>query len=1110
MGQTPRAWIEQTGHRRTGGALRKAAVAALPAALLILAVPTAAPALDIDIFAGTQVDPNVLILFDNSGSMGNIPYNTYPNTMYTGAYDPGTVYTRCRDKNGVSGGNVSADCSCRRTQTGYVVDESPCAASLVDVVPGPGDDIDDREGRRKRGNRLNWEQNQPRFCTEAPFEPCANTNDCAGTGNTCQTQNQLGLAKSAMISTINDPENEGVRWGVLLFNPPNVNYLTVDYSSEAWVTAWHESAEIFQFAVQDNGPAEKTQLIGTIGGFQSGGGTPSAIRLIDAWKYFNGESTAPGYTSSPVEQTCQRNYFIMVTDGVPEVEANAFTSPQSACDFSRIQNFLGSPGDYNGDGKEDPASANWTALTGESFNCGSDYLDDVMIKIRGEFPLGDPENQPVKLYAVSFGIDYCQPPAAGDTSAGAGSLLWRAAKKYGGGDCISALTPNELDDALREILNLIRNDAQSFVAPVVPVSQTNRTQSGDRLYVALFAPSEDGQSWPGNVKKYALDLASGSICNASSPNCSGGTGTATTADGTILGTAESFWDATTGGPSGSSVTAGGVGGVLQQSDLSQRKIYTYLGTGTGNLGGVDLTTPSHAFSRDNAAITNQTLGLEGSLGQPEDRDDLIDFLYGFDAYDDDDDGDETENRAWVLGDIIHSIPLILDYEAQPSVILVGSNDGMLHAFDDATGTELWAFVPPDVLPNLYQLVPGQSGTHPFFVDGSPRVRTLSDGRKIVVFGLRRGGRAYYGLDLTSRTSPKLLWRVNDATGGFSELGQSWSTPALKKFFVGGAAVDVAVFGGGYDPAFDDPNQTTPNSADGAGRALFVVDLLTGAPLPVATPGEMNFPVAGEPLLFDVNGDDVFDRGYVGDVGGNLWRINFDLGVERVFSAPPGLRIFERPDAVLNPGHVTVYFGTGDRVNPMRDDQVDRFYAVRDDGAAHRTEADLVDVTNRVTTAGSVEAVELAQDIAAKDGWYLRLGETGEKVLAAPSVFFNLIFTTFTPSTEPCQAGGEARIYVLDPLDGGATTDLAGTSGPGLGGGEAGGGGSGSGSDGTLTAADRFVIVGNSIPTEIKVTFGADQTKAFFGVTKGGGIALQPLNLPQFVNNVVPTAWREVW
>ncbi|MEW6268861.1 MAG: hypothetical protein AB1689_06135, partial [Thermodesulfobacteriota bacterium] len=495
----------------------------LAAIALAIAVALCAPAqaLDTDIFSGTQVSPNVLIIFDNSGSMANVPYSPYPDAVYAGPLDPGTIYTRCANKSGILGGDVNSNCTCRRTQSSYVVDGSVCAGSFVDVIPAFQDDIDDREGRRKKGNRINWDENQPRYCTQEPFDPCSSQSDCPGQGNTCQPQNQLGLAKSSMISTINDPDNVDVRWGLMVFNPPNINYSSANYSSESWVTSWHVNDEVFRFPVQNLDSAKHATLVSSIGQLQASGGTPSAIRLMDAWRYFNGEVTKSGY-GSPVQYTCQRNYVVMVTDGVPEVEANRLTSPQTACPFTRIQAFVGNPGDLNADGKEDPSSPSWSALTGETFNCGSDYLDDVMMKIRGEFPLGDSENQPLKLYAVSFGINYCEPPVDGDTSAGGGSLLWRASKKYGGGECISALTPSELDDALDDILNLIRNDAQSFVAPVVPVSQTNRTQSGNRLYVALFAPRESGQSWPGNVKKYALNTDGGVICNASSGGCTQG------------------------------------------------------------------------------------------------------------------------------------------------------------------------------------------------------------------------------------------------------------------------------------------------------------------------------------------------------------------------------------------------------------------------------------------------------------------------------------------------------------------------------------------------------------------------------------------------------------
>ncbi len=119
------------------------------------------------------------------------------------------------------------------------------------------------------------------------------------------------------------------------------------------------------------------------------------------------------------------------------------------------------------------------------------------------------------------------------------------------------------------------------------------------------------------------------------------------------------------------------------------------------------------------------------------------------------------------------------------VVLVGSNGGMLHAFhnghvtgedpltnlvehDEGTGDELWAFVPPDLLPKLRPNI----GKHGYFVDGTPMVREVwmdgvycdfddlgacsaADGvkqwqefRTVAVMGSGRGGSHRFALDLT--------------------------------------------------------------------------------------------------------------------------------------------------------------------------------------------------------------------------------------------------------------------------------------------------------------------------------------------------------------------------
>ena len=121
-----------------------------------------------------------------------------------------------------------------------------------------------------------------------------------------------------------------------------------------------------------------------------------------------------------------------------------------------------------------------------------------------------------------------------------------------------------------------------------------------------------------------------------------------------------------------------------------------------------------------------------------DRQKLIDHIRGtFDRYDVDQDANTTEVRDWKLGDIFHSNAVVVGepsrffedqgfsgtggfYETNKNrakVILVGANDGMLHAFDASTGDEKWGFIPNSLLNSLKLM----GSTHTFYVDSSPKV-----------------------------------------------------------------------------------------------------------------------------------------------------------------------------------------------------------------------------------------------------------------------------------------------------------------------------------------------------------------------------------------------------
>ena len=175
------------------------------------------------------------------------------------------------------------------------------------------------------------------------------------------------------------------------------------------------------------------------------------------------------------------------------------------------------------------------------------------------------------------------------------------------------------------------------------------------------------------------------------------------------------------------------------------------------------------------------------------RDKIINFVRGLDAFDYDGNGNTTEELDWKLGDIYHSEPAIVGsppgsvntariytegyynyqngYEAfqlsnvnRQTIILAGANDGMLHAFDFATGDELWAFIPPSMLPRFRDLISVTANqTNPIFgVDGSPVVKDIyynGSWKTIVICGLGLGGMSYFALDITDTENPTHLFTV---------------------------------------------------------------------------------------------------------------------------------------------------------------------------------------------------------------------------------------------------------------------------------------------------------------------------------------------------------------
>ncbi|MDD5472050.1 MAG: PilC/PilY family type IV pilus protein, partial [Sideroxydans sp.] len=244
-------------------------------------------------------------------------------------------------------------------------------------------------------------------------------------------------------------------------------------------------------------------------------------------------------------------------------------------------------------------------------------------------------------------------------------------------------------------------------------------------------------------------------------------------------------------------------------------------------------------------------------------------------------GYRARNSEGPLGDIIHSTPLHWN-DGTDRTVFVGSNDGMLHAFNagaqaDGGGRERFAYIPSQLIPKL-PLLTQTSYTHRYFVDGQLAARqypeytesggTLRAETSILVGGLGGGGKGLFALNISdiptdeASAAAKVLWEISSATTGFANLGHTYGTPVLTRLPNGNAAL---VVGNGYN-----------NSGNGH-ATLLIINPHTGAKIAELDTGSGSTTSPNglsSPTVADVNLDGKADYVYAGDIDGNLWK--FDL------------------------------------------------------------------------------------------------------------------------------------------------------------------------------------------------------------------------------------------
>jgi hypothetical protein len=205
---------------------------------------------------------------------------------------------------------------------------------------------------------------------------------------------------------------------------------------------------------------------------------------------------------------------------------------------------------------------------------------------------------------------------------------------------------------------------------------------------------------------------------------------------------------------------------------------------------------------------------------------------------------------------------------------------------------------PNLLNQLYQPVIGTwtkllnntLSVADVCADGNGNSATCSANQwhTIAIGSQREGGRGVYALDVTDgtvppnssgSTNPKFLWSYSD-----SNLGQTYSVPAVGQVSESGKSQFVAIFGGGKADGLAD------------GKAVYVLNALTGQPLDPSLPftqvgsvhqagnwqNNGNFPAAvlARPATWREPGFSYIDSAYMG-IGSQLFAMRFadSLGVQ---------------------------------------------------------------------------------------------------------------------------------------------------------------------------------------------------------------------------------------
>jgi type IV pilus assembly protein PilY1 len=1032
----------------------------------------------VPLLSSPAVPPNLMLLVDNSGSMYNIIWSssfTPPTTGNTVSY----YSTQCLNALG-----LIVLC----TQPTYIKGSDTLTLGDINNTSLIGISLNCLLGG------VPIFRNGTMYCVKLP--------DPAGNGNTRYTADYLywlidqvnpgfltgirdyttgvipndyrmNVAKTVATNLVNN--NTTLRIGLAQFNAPRGNdpgpggKISREVKDLSPVTATvYQPVAVTQKNATDNIKA----LTDAIKALTPDSNTPMAETYYEITRYFRGMTSYypnPQTTyTSPIQYRCQKNYGVVISDGLPTYD----------------QTFPGSEPEYASNSTQKLPNWDLNANDGLGGDGEGDtlYLDD-LAKFAYDIDMrktSDGSDLTGKSWdTTGFNKQNLSTYTIGFTSLSNQMLIDAADDSHGRGKFYQTNDSAGLTAAL----NLALSDIYAKVGSGGGgTANSSKLTSSTRIYQALYDPTD----WHGTIKAYNLDATTG-------------------AQSAVIWNTDSLITSSAPGPlfeSWNTVTGAKI--ALDYANISGTQKTSFDAT-LPSLGVTGAQLINWSKGTANAKLRTRTRLLGDIVNSP-----LTAAL------------PTEKTSADLAGNTSYASYLTTKAASMNANLLVNANDGFFNVINPDSGARRYAYMPSTALNSQATIAATTygAGVHKFTVDGQIAVFDTQLGtswRTVAYGGTGSGGKAFFAIKLFEGSSNTVgaLWEVkapdsSNTNNLFNNLGYAYAKPDVARMADG---TSIVVLGNGYGSFTED-------------ASLFVLNANTGALIrEIPIPAEFKLANNGlSSVKLRVNAQNVVQAAYAGDLKGRMWKFDMSsalatgwgvaFGNKPLFTAPGGATqpITVQPLLLDHPTNgKMVYFGTGkfSEVADKTTTDQQAFYAIWDaDGSTGdivQTGLQAQSITGSVTGNNATYYTTSTNDVdwGIKKGWYLPLNTAepfvGERLIyQAQTTRGRIIFTTAAVnSNDPCESTGTGRLFELDAAKGGMLNyQVLDTNG-----------------DGRIDSGDirvSGIAVGTGIPNLAAIVSGADGADDNkYLIDSSGGTATRLQEKGNSGNTYQRIMWRQI-